>query len=133
LFLSATGITFRWDWAVGPEECMAETLDISTRSPDVPLVYVLGGALDLAAAAEVMDGLSSLLEREPSGIDVDLSKLGYIDSVGFSVFVTAHYQCLDAGVRLRFLHASPLVARLLRASGLDEILQLVDVDTLVTA
>jgi anti-anti-sigma factor len=80
-----------------------------------------------------MDGITDALGRGPAGIDVDVSELSYIDSVGFSVFVTAHYQCLDAGVRLRFMHPSPLVARLLQASGLDEILQLVGVDTLVSA
>ena len=72
-----------------------------------------------------------MLQRGLSEIDVDLSQLDDIDSVGFSVFVTAHYQCLDAGVRLRFLNPSPLIARLLRNNGLDEILDLVRSDLLV--
>jgi anti-sigma B factor antagonist len=110
---------------------MREMLGTDGRGP--ALVYVVAGALDLAVAAEVMEGISDALGRRPAGIDVDLSQLRDIDSVGFSVFVTAHYQCLDAGVRLRFVHPNPLVARLLRASGLDEILQLVEVDTLVGA
>ena len=72
-----------------------------------------------------------MLQRGLSEIDVDLSQLDDIDSVGFSVFVTAHYQCLDAGVPLRFLNPSPLIARLLRNNGLDEILDLVRSDLLV--
>ena len=82
-------------------------------------------------AAEVLEGIGRLLQRGLSEIDVDLSQLDDIDSVGFSVFVTAHYQCLDAGVRLRFLNPSPLIARLLRNNGLDEILDLVRSDLLV--
>lgn len=112
---------------------MGKMLGIDARGRGPALVYAVAGALDLAAAAEVMEGITDALDRAPAGIDVDLSKLCYIDSVGFSVFVTAHYQCLDAGVPLRFVHPTPLVARLLRANGLDEILQLVEVDALVSA
>jgi anti-anti-sigma factor len=110
---------------------MREMLGTNGRGP--VLRYAVAGALDLGAAAQVMEGITSALSRGPAVIDVDLSKLCEIDSVGFSVFVTAHYRCLDAGVRIRFLGPSPRVARLLRASGLDEILELVEVDTLVSA
>ena len=96
-------------------------------------VYPVAGALDLATAAQVMEGLTAVLGRGPSAIDVDLSNLSYIDSVGLSVFVTAHYQCLDEGVRLRFLNPGPLISRLLQANGLDEILHLVTVEALVGA
>lgn len=100
---------------------MANTFTIS-RGPT--LSYRIDGALDLDAAAEVLEGFGRVLDRSPSEIEVDLSGLEYIDSVGFSVFVTAHFQCVDAGVGLRFVNCSPLVSRLLQSNGLDEILQL---------
>ena len=111
---------------------MEESLRTDAHYPEAA-VYAVAGALDLAAAAQVMEGLTAVLDRGPSAIDVDLSNLSYIDSVGLSVFVTAHYQCLDAGVRLRFVNPSLLVSRLLQANGLDEILQLVTVEALVGA
>ena len=111
---------------------MTESLGTDAHCPETA-VYPVVGALDLAAAAQVMEGLTIVIGRGPSAIDIDLSSLSYIDSVGLSVFVTAHYQCLDAGVRLRFLNPSPLISRLLQANGLDEILQLVTVEALVGA
>jgi anti-anti-sigma factor len=110
---------------------MRQTLRAGAHHRGTSAVYCVEGALDLRAAAEVLEVIGRLLQRGLWEIDVDLSQLDDIDSVGFSVFVTAHYQCLDAGVRLRFLNASPLIARLLRNNGLDEILDLVRSDLLV--
>ena len=110
---------------------MGQTLRAGAHDRGTIALYRVEGALDLRAAAEVLEGIGTLLQRGLSEIDVDLSQLDDIDSVGFSVFVTAHYQCLDAGVRLRFLNPSPLIARLLRNNGLDEILDLVRSDLLV--
>jgi len=110
---------------------MGDMLRVGAHDRSTIAVYSIEGVVDLPAAAEVMEGIGSLLQRGPSQIDVDLSRLDYIDSVGFSVFVTAHYQCLDAGVRLRFLNPNPLIARLLQNNGLDEILQNGPFDALV--
>jgi anti-sigma B factor antagonist len=97
---------------------------------DVASITVRGG-LDLSTAAHLMEQVGALLAEAPGAIDVDLSDLSYTDSIGLSVFVTWHFQCLDAGVRLRFLDPSPLVARLLVNSGLSEILEITERDVLV--
>ena len=112
---------------------MRGTQGVDARRGGPVVVYAVAGALDLHAAAQFTEGITRALGGGPAGIDVDLSKLDSIDSVGFSVFVTAHYQCLDAGVHLRFLHPSPLVTRLLRSSGLDQILHVEDAGALVSA
>ena len=112
---------------------MGDMIRIDAHGRGATLVYRVDGALDLDAAAEVLDGLGRVLDQDPSVIEVDLSGLEYIDSVGFSVFVTAHFQCLDAGVSLRFVNSSALVARLLQTNGLDEILELAASDVLVGA
>jgi anti-sigma B factor antagonist len=112
---------------------MGDVLGIAAHDRGTTLSHRVAGALDLDSAAAVLEGLSCLIERRPVSIEIDLSGLDYIDSVGFSVFVTAHYQCLDAGVALRFVNPSALVTRLLQSNGLDEILQLGESDVLVGA
>lgn len=93
----------------------------------------LVGELDLSTSPDLIDHLAGIVEAAPAHLDLDLSQLSYADSVGFSVFVTAHFQCRDAGIELRFLNPNPFLKELLATTGLDQVLTIVSTDVLVGA
>ena len=93
----------------------------------------LDGGLDLSSAAYFAERFIGVVQSRPAHLDVDLSQLTYTDSVGLSVFVTAHFQCIDAGIHLRFLNPNTFLQELVTATGLAEVLGLVRTDDLVDA
>ena len=93
----------------------------------------LRGELDLSSAPTLIERLAEAVQEHPARLDVDLSRLEYLDSVGLSVFVTAHFQCLDASVQLQFLNPNLFVTELLTATGLAEVLTVTHADDFVGA
>lgn len=93
----------------------------------------LVGELDLSTSSELIEQLASIVDARPTYLDVDLSRLSYADSVGFSVFVTAHLQCRDSGIQLRFLNPSIFLSKLLETTGLDQVLTIATTDVLIGA
>ena len=91
------------------------------------------GELDLSTAPELIEQLAGVVHGRPSYLDLDLSRLSYADSIGFSVFVTAHFQCRDAGIELRFLNPSIFLKQLLATTGLDQVLTVATTDVLIGA
>jgi anti-sigma B factor antagonist len=91
------------------------------------------GELDLSTAPELIERLAEVVQGRPTYLDIDLSQLSYADSVGFSVFVTAHFQCRDAGIELRFLNPNLFLEQLLVTTGLDQVLTIANTDVLTGA
>jgi anti-anti-sigma factor len=89
-------------------------------------ILSLKGELDLSNSASVIECFAALVQERPTHLDVDLSELNYADSVGLSVFVTAHFQCRDAGVPLRFLNPNLFVSEILAVTGLADVLAVVN-------
>ncbi len=99
-----------------------DLLRIGTAVDDDRLTMSLYGELDLSNTQSLIECLVTALKDRPAHLDVDLSRLDYTDSVGLSVFVTAHFQCLDAGIPLRFLNPNLFVKELLAVTGLEQVL-----------
>lgn len=91
------------------------------------------GELDLSTSPELIEQLVGIVQGRPRYLDLDLSQLSYADSVGFSVFVTTHFQCRDAGIELRFLNPNLFLKELLATTGLDQVLTIASTDALVGA
>jgi anti-anti-sigma factor len=80
------------------------------------------GELDISTSPDLIEQLAGVVQARPTYLDLDLSQLSYADSAGFSVFVTAHFQCRDAGIELRFLNPNLFLMQLLATTGLDQVL-----------
>jgi anti-sigma B factor antagonist len=91
------------------------------------------GELDVSSSPDLIDQLADIVQGRPGHLDLDLARLSYADSVGFSVFVTAHFQCRDAGIELRFLNPNRFLKELLATTGLDQVLTIVSTDALIEA
>jgi anti-sigma B factor antagonist len=95
--------------------------------------FSLIGELDVSSSPDLIDQLADIVQGRPGHLDLDLARLSYADSVGFSVFVTAHFQCRDAGIELRFLNPNRFLKELLATTGLDQVLTIVSTDALIEA
>lgn len=104
----------------------------STSSGDISLdrapngggseTIVFEGSLDLDTVGELRDIIQERRARAPGEIVVDLTEVGFIDSVGIGLLVTTHTRLVEEGVRLRLI-VSPRLKGLLELSGLIELLR----------
>lgn len=131
-----TGVHRDVDWVDLPPKgtrMEQDLLRIGTAAQADRLTLSLDGELDLSNAALLIERLACALQTQPGHLDVELSSLAYCDSVGLSVFVTAHFQCLDARIPLRFLNPNLFIRELLAVTGLEEVLLVANTDVLVGA
>jgi anti-sigma B factor antagonist len=82
------------------------------------------GALDLAAAEPLASELKRVEATDAEAILVDLTGVEFIDCSGIRVLVEADRRSRADGNRLRLLRGAGQVDRLMRVTGVDEILPL---------
>lgn len=83
---------------------------------------VFQGSLDLATAGELRDAIQERRAHEPGEIVVDLTNVGFVDSIGIGLLVTTHSRLQEEGVSLQLI-VPPRVKELLRLSGLIDLLR----------
>ena len=83
---------------------------------------VFEGSLDLATVGELRDTIQEMRSRNPEEIVVDLTDVGFVDSIGIGLLITTHSRLAGEGVALRLI-VSPRLKELLRLSGLIDLLQ----------
>jgi anti-sigma B factor antagonist len=96
----------------------AESLRIDVSDVDDRTVVRLQGELDAATAPRLYAAFSELSRRGVSRVDLDLSKLEFMDSSGLSVVVAEHRRTRDDGGGLVILSPNRRVIRLFQISGL---------------
>ena len=70
--------------------------------------------------------IERLLHGDTREILVDLREVEFMDSIGLRSLVAAHRRALRAGVPLWLVRGGPPVARILRMTGLDMTLPMID-------
>jgi anti-sigma B factor antagonist len=86
----------------------------------------LVGELDMATVPAVEAELNRLLSSALQTIVVDLGDLAFIDSTGLACLMKATKRSAEDGSRLRILRGSEQVMRVMRITGVDEVLPLID-------
>lgn len=97
---------------------MAELAIRTQTVGGVPTVQ-LRGELDADSAPRVRCLLESLTAPERPALLLSLAGLSYIDSTGLGVLVAGLKQAMDRSGTLVLAAPSPVVARVLRITGLD--------------
>jgi anti-anti-sigma factor len=83
---------------------------------------VFDGALDLATAGRLRDEIQQRRSRGIRQLVVDLSRVGFVDSIGISLLVTTHNRLKEDGASMRLI-APRRLQELLRLTGLTAILK----------
>jgi anti-sigma B factor antagonist len=86
-------------------------------------LVALNGRLDGAGAAVARDALHLALAAGSGRLVADLSGVELLDITGLGVLLGTHRRARLAGRRLVLLNAAPRVARLLRATRVDRVIE----------
>jgi len=80
------------------------------------------GDIDIAAAVELEPFLDSATERPAPHIVVDLRSVDFFDCSGLRLLTRARLRVLDRGGRIHLVCTHPLTLRVLRVTGVAEVL-----------
>jgi anti-sigma B factor antagonist len=95
---------------------MSITSDVTTAND-----LVLAGEVDVATSSELRSTLRSLIDEDPARtLTVDVSGVTFIDSTALGVLFGAHCRLQRRGGRISLVDPSPVIRRVLLATGLDE-------------
>jgi anti-sigma B factor antagonist len=84
-------------------------------------IVTAAGELDRLTVARLAEALDLALEGEPALVVLDITGCSFVDSSGLGALLAADRTLRDCGGSLELV-VSPLVLRLLQATGLDELL-----------
>jgi anti-anti-sigma factor len=105
---------------------MPYELKLATKQRGLAAIVQAGGTLDLHGAPEFDREIERLLRGDTREILVDLRDIEFMDSIGLRSLVVAHRRALRAGVPLWVVRGGPPVTQVLRMTGLDMTLPLID-------
>ena len=99
----------------------------------VTTIIRLSGEFDLACDAGFQDQLEGVLDDRVERLVLDLRGLEFIDSVGLRALVQIDARARDDGFDFEVLCSDGQVREVLRLTGLDGVLSLIDQDGAVPA
>jgi len=82
----------------------------------------VGGEIDAGNVHTLRDHLGLVVDAGTGDLDVDMANVTFCDSSGLAALVAAHRQLALHGRSMRVVNPSSQVKRLLRLSGLGELL-----------
>ena len=89
------------------------------RQPDRTVMSV-SGEIDLSNASRLTDWLAIIISEQPAAVDIDLSRMTFMDSTGIRSFVAARHLCEEKSLPFRLVQVQPNTRRLIEAVGLAD-------------
>ena len=100
----------------------SQQLDIRLRRGENCTRISLRGELDVASAGAFMEELALVNRSGVAELTVDLSELSYIDPTGLSLLAVEQRRAAASGMMLHIASPSDFVRRMLRITGLINVL-----------
>src|SRR5947209_4967637 len=88
-------------------------LRLDPRQEGAVAVVAVAGDVDAANAHMLREAVVSAIDGGPAVVVVDLSEVGYIDSVGLGTLVIALKRASERGARMRLVVTSPQIEKIL--------------------
>jgi anti-sigma B factor antagonist len=98
------------------------SIDVTSTNEGRTQIFVLHGSLDLATSPSLRAALLDATQRDGGQVVVDLTQLEFLDSTGLSALIGAHKRALENDSSLRLVVKEGQILRLLRITGLLEVL-----------
>jgi len=96
-------------------------LDIKTDSAEGVCSVVLDGEVDVYTAPRLKEALVSAIEDGCYNVIVDLEGVGFIDSSGLGVLVSALRRARENGGAVRLVCTRDNILKIFRITGLDKV------------
>jgi anti-sigma B factor antagonist len=87
---------------------------------------IVSGELDLVSGAELEAAVRGLCGTDTTGIVIDMSELGFIDSTGVRALVVAQRLCEQHGHEFGLVPGPKSIQRIFEVTGLDKVLPFSD-------
>ncbi|MBL6278065.1 STAS domain-containing protein [Micromonospora fiedleri] len=101
---------------------MALTVTYADRDGGGPARLRLAGELDMSSAPELNEAIDRLAAAGQRRLLIDLTELTFCDSTGIAVFVRGDNRAAEQGGWLRITGATGRVERVLKVTGLADVL-----------
>jgi anti-sigma B factor antagonist len=105
----------------------SQQLEFQLREGENCARLSLHGELDVASAGAFIEQLSLVNRSGVAELTVDLSELSYIDPTGLSVLAVEQQRAAASGMTLHIASPSDFVRRMLRITGLLDVLDVLPV------
>jgi anti-sigma B factor antagonist len=105
---------------------MPQELTLVTELRGRAAIVRVGGTLDLRCAERLDRELARLIDGRAGDIIVDLRGVEFMDSIGLRSLVVAHRAAWRARIPMWFIRGGAPVTRVLRMTGLDTVLPLIE-------
>lgn len=100
----------------------APPFTIAGRRDGPRAVVEVGGELDLQSVETVKSTVGAVLADGVRTVDIDASRLRFIDSVGLTALLHVRAAAIQAGIGFRVTAASEQLVRLVAIAGADDLL-----------
>ena len=98
------------------------SIDLTAADGGKTQLFALHGSLDIATSPGLRAALLEVAEDPGHQIVVDLSQLEFLDSTGLGALIGAHKRAGEKGGSLRLVAQEGQILRLLRITGLLDVL-----------
>lgn len=104
------------------EAAMSDVLIQAQQTDEGDALLFLAGEIDLSHVDTLWAAASSALEDTPARLVVDVSEVTFVDSAILGVLIRINNAATEWGKGFTLRRPSTLVQRLLRLTGLDELI-----------
>lgn len=107
-------------------------LRVEARQQEAAAVVGVAGDVDAANAHVLRDAVIAAIDGGPRVLVVDLTEVGYIDSVGLGTLVSGLKRASERGTRMRLVVTSPQIHKVMDITGLHTVFEIYpDLETAV--
>jgi anti-sigma B factor antagonist len=110
----------------GPNGATPSPFEIGVQNREGVLIVTVSGDFDLSASQEFGRVFAELGADDLREVQIDLRPVSFIDSSGLRMLVEAEQIARERAVALRIVRGGSAVERVLKVTGLDKVLPLVD-------
>jgi anti-anti-sigma factor len=105
------------DFSNNPSPCI-----VSADWQDRTVIIRCVGVLDMLTSPQLDREIATALDKQPTSLIVDLSRVDFLASCGMSTLISSHDQCTSSAVRFAVVADGPATSRPMQLIGLTDIL-----------
>jgi anti-sigma B factor antagonist len=99
-------------------------LRVEPRQQGSAAVLSVAGDVDAANAHVLREAVLGAIDDGPPIVVVDLTEVGYIDSVGLGTLVISLKRAAEQRTKLRLVVTSPQIEKILKITGLQSVFEI---------